>query len=106
MVITAALPNPEGEDTGKEWVELQNTTHAAIDLKGWELQDKLGRSEVLSGTLQPQEVKRFTITCSNPNSMRLGNKAGLIVLLDNAAIPVGTVKYDRAKSGEIIHFQR
>ena len=106
VVITAALPNPEGEDTGKEWVELQNTTNTEIALQGWELQDKLGRSEVLSGTLQPQKVKRFTITCSNPNSMRLGNRSGLIVLLDNTATAVGTVRYDRAESGEVIHFQR
>ena len=58
----------------------------------------------MTTTIQPQEIKRFTVTGSNPNSMRLGNRSGLIVLLDNAATPVATVKYNRAKSGEVIHF--
>lgn len=53
VVVVAALPNPEGSDEGgREWLELKNVTSEAIDLTGWEMADKLGRPQLLSGILQ------------------------------------------------------
>jgi hypothetical protein len=34
VVITEVLPDPEGADTGQEWMELHNPGSAAVDLKG------------------------------------------------------------------------
>ncbi|MFP5271765.1 lamin tail domain-containing protein [Coleofasciculus sp.] len=104
VIIVASQPNPEGNDEGYEWVELQNTTNEAIDLSGWKLQDKLNRPEEINGTLQPQEVKRFTISRANPNSMQLGNSSGIISLLNSAGQEVAMVSYSRASSGEVIRF--
>lgn len=38
--ITEILPNPKGEDSGQEAVELKNTGTEAVNLEGWYLQDK------------------------------------------------------------------
>lgn len=38
--ITEILPNPAGEDSGQEGVELKNTGTEAVNLEGWYLQDK------------------------------------------------------------------
>ncbi|WP_239577003.1 lamin tail domain-containing protein [Archangium primigenium] len=34
VVITEVLPDPEGTDTGREWLELYNPGRAAVDLRG------------------------------------------------------------------------
>ncbi|NEO97920.1 MAG: endoribonuclease [Symploca sp. SIO2E9] len=105
VVIVAALPNPEGSDTGgREWVELKNVTNTPIDLTGWEMQDKMGRPEPLRGTLGPNEVKRFPVRRSSNSSMQMTNKSGLIAVFDNKSQQVATVRYSRAHSGAIIQF--
>jgi poly(U)-specific endoribonuclease len=106
VAIVEALPNPAGDDEGKEWVKLQNTTDEEIDLTGWEMHDKEARPEPLSGTLQPNETKQFFISRSNSLSMQLGNKTGLISLYDRESKVVANVRYSRADSGQIIRFER
>jgi poly(U)-specific endoribonuclease len=106
VAIVEALPNPAGDDEGKEWVKLQNTTDEEIDLTGWEMRDKEARPEPLSGTLQPNETKQFFISRSNSLSMQLGNKTGLISLYDRESKIVANVRYSRADSGQIIRFER
>ncbi|HYO57257.1 hypothetical protein [Archangium sp.] len=34
VVLTELLPDPEGADTGQEWMELHNPGHSAVDLRG------------------------------------------------------------------------
>ena len=68
------------------------------------MEDRVGRPEVLSGTLQPNEVKRFTVSRSTPDSMQMSNKSGLITLRDPNSEEVAMVRYSRASSGTIIEF--
>ena len=104
VLIIRALPNPSGTDEGNEWVELQNVTNQAIDLTGWQMEDRMGRAESLMGTLQPNEVKRFMISRSSNESMQMTNKSGLIILRNSDSEEIATVKYSRAGSGKIIEF--
>ncbi|MGD1874705.1 MAG: lamin tail domain-containing protein [Mastigocoleus sp.] len=104
VAIIRALPNPSGSDKGKEWVELQNVSNDAINLTGWQMEDKFGRPQALGGTLQPNELKRFTVSRSTPDSMQMTNKSGLITLRNSDSQEVATVNYSRASSGEIIEF--
>ncbi|MEM7554270.1 MAG: lamin tail domain-containing protein [Cyanobacteria bacterium P01_A01_bin.84] len=104
IVILRALPNPSGSDKGKEWVELQNVSNEAINLTGWQMEDKFGRPQVLDGTLQPKEVKRFHVGRLTHHSMQMTNRAGLITLRNSDSQEVATVKYSRASSGQIIEF--
>jgi len=39
VIVTEFLANADGDDDGKEWFELFNTTGADIDLRGWEIAD-------------------------------------------------------------------
>ncbi len=104
IVITSALPNPEGRDEGNEWVEIKNVTDMVINLSGWQLQDKFERGENLSGEIQPQETQRITVLRSSPNSMQMTNKSGLISLVDNQSEVIAKVKYSKARSGTILSF--
>ena len=106
VAIARALPNPSGKDKRKEWVELQNMSNEIINLSGWQIEDRVRRPQSLSGTLQPNEVKRFTVTRSNPDSMQMTNRSGLITLRDSESQEVATVKYSSASSGKIIEFNQ
>lgn len=35
--ITRLLPNPEGNDTGEEWLEVKNNSAKEVNLKGWKI---------------------------------------------------------------------
>ena len=43
-LINEFLPNPEGNDSENEWIELFNNTNSTIDLSGWYLDDAEGGS--------------------------------------------------------------
>gem|GEM_PF-6229190 len=40
IVISEFLPNPDGSDSGEEWVELFNPSNADVDLSDWKLDDQ------------------------------------------------------------------
>lgn len=87
--IVAALVNPAGADPGKETVTLLNTSSASIDLTGWAIADRLKSKHPLSGTLE----KGSTLVVKLPQTVQLGNKGGIITLLDNRGIKIHGVSY-------------
>lgn len=104
VVIVRALPNPKGDDEGKEWVELKNNSTELIDLAGWELRDKQSRPESLSGTLEPNQIRQFTISWASPNSMQLTNKPGIITLHNAQGEIIAGVQYGSANSDHVVQF--
>ncbi|MBX4204965.1 MAG: lamin tail domain-containing protein [Candidatus Doudnabacteria bacterium] len=40
VTISEFLPNPDGADSGEEWIELYNSSNVAVDLAGWILDDE------------------------------------------------------------------
>ncbi len=64
--IVAFSPNPEGADTGKEWVDIENKSKKEVDLKGFSLatgtkSKKLANHSIReSVTLEPGETLRLT----------------------------------------------
>jgi len=47
-VISEFFPNPKGEDSLGEWIELRNITETDIDLCGWQVDDEEGGSGIFS----------------------------------------------------------
>jgi hypothetical protein len=99
VVINELLPDPEGPDAEKEWVEVYNGGAASVSLEGWELQSgttTFGRAAllpawtlspgeflVLGGNLVPETQVRMTGTLGNATStsdaVRLRDCAGGVV---------------------------
>lgn len=93
--IVAAMVNPPGDDVGHETVLLLNTTPEAIDLGGWSIADKNKRKTTLGDTLlRPGEVHTEKLTGAGA---QLGNKGGIISLLDPEGLKVDGVSYTRAE---------
>lgn len=65
--IFSFLPNPSGDDAGKEWVEIKNQDEKDVLLDGWLLDDKnMGEGPAdnalaLSGVIASGETKRFVL---------------------------------------------
>ena len=48
--ISEVLPNPVGDDTQSEWIEVYNPTESSISLDGWSISDVYGATKTYSFT--------------------------------------------------------
>lgn len=87
--IVAALVNPIGDDTNRETVTLLNTSPHAIDLRGWKLCDRKKHAHALTDTIAPGHTLRVTLK----EPVQLGNKGGLITLIDAQGLKIHGVSY-------------
>src|SRR5262249_29369063 len=72
-----------------ETVTILNASPSAIDLLGWQIADKLKNKFGLSGTIGAEA----TLVIRLPPSVQLGNKGGMITLLDNNGLKADGVAY-------------
>jgi uncharacterized protein YukJ len=90
--IVAALVNPLGPSPERERVVLLNASPDPVDLKGWQLADRLKhKCPITQGTLGPGE----TLPVELPPTVQLGNDGGAITLLDAGELKVDGVAYTR-----------
>jgi hypothetical protein len=87
--IVGALVNPIGPAPEHETVTILNASPSAIDLTGWQIADKLKKKHGLSGTINAGA----TLVIALPPTVQLGNKGGIITLLDNNGLKVDGVAY-------------
>ena len=62
VVVNEFESNPQGDDSGKEWVELYNPLDKPRCIDGWSLETTHGKSSAieLQGTIAPNGVRVFT----------------------------------------------
>jgi uncharacterized protein YukJ len=103
--IVAALINPAGDDVGRESVTLLNTSARTLNLDGWMLADRNKRKHTLPDlTVPPGDTVRIRLAGS---TIQLGNKGGIITLLDPDGIKVHGIAYvadDVSEQGRTITF--
>ena len=87
--IIGALVNPVGGAPEHETVTLLNASPSAVNLKDWQIADKAKNKVKLSGTIGPGK----TLEIALPPTVQLGNKGGLITLLDIKGLKVDGVSY-------------
>ena len=93
--IVAALVNAT-ESPETEFATLLNTTDAAIDLAGWKLADRDGRTHALAGTLAAGEALRVQLA----PPVALPNGGGVVSLLDAAGLKVDGASYTREQAAQ------
>ncbi|MDH5740135.1 MAG: DUF2278 family protein [Nitrospira sp.] len=87
--IVGALVNPVGPAPEQETVTLINTSPTSIDLTGWKIADRLKKTHTLSGVMDPG----VTLVVTLPQEVQLGNKGGIITLLNDKGLKVDGVSY-------------
>ncbi|OJH35114.1 lamin tail domain-containing protein [Cystobacter ferrugineus] len=112
LVITELLPDPEGTDTGQEWMELYNPGHAAVELRGLMLysarvdgtQERAylfeesvpvaARDYVVLGDVRAGELP-VHVDHSYGDALRVLGNAGGVVGLRCAEVVVDEVRYSK-----------
>lgn len=95
--ITQILPDPDGFDGGKEWVEITNDAASPVaNLSGWSIRVET-RQHPLAGTIKPGETRRIVFDGSG---IALANQGATITLNDPTGSPVQTVTYTETQIGE------
>jgi hypothetical protein len=88
--IVAALVNPVGPAPERETVTLLNASASDVDLRGWALLDRLKQRMPLEPmTLAAGETARIQLR----PPIQLGNRGGLVTLLDRDGLKVDGVAY-------------
>ncbi|MEP7377681.1 MAG: DUF2278 family protein [Chitinophagaceae bacterium] len=96
--IFAAMVNPKGDDTGKEFVYLLNTTDKDINLDGWSIADKLKKKEIIrNNVLKAGEVIKIRLS---GQSAQLSNEGGIITLLNKDGLKIHGVSYTKQQAGK------
>jgi hypothetical protein len=93
--IVAALVNPRGPAPEAETVTLLNAGPDDLDLAGWSIVDQAKRRLVLDGGVLPAgEAVRVTLG----STVQLGNRGGLVTLLDPEGLKVDGVAYTKSQA--------
>ena len=99
--IVSALVNPNGSDTNKETVTIENFGSASVNLAGWTVKGNNDKTSPLEG-IDLAPGKRYVIKGlgAASDSAQLKNKVGSkITLFDGAQIEIDQVTYDKTTSG-------
>lgn len=104
--IVAAIPNPVGDDTQQESVEIKNLGTAAVSLTGWRIGDSTGTAFwLLNNSDGPAIAPNQTVTITRKGrNMNLNNSGDTIVLFDASGNEVDRRAYGQVASGEILTF--
>jgi hypothetical protein len=81
--------NPVGPAPEQETVTLLNASPGSIELTGWKIADRLKKTHTLSGTVNAGT----TLVVTLPQTVQLGNKGGIITLLNDKGLKVDGVSY-------------
>lgn len=100
--IVRALINPEGDDVGKETVTLVNVTSSPVDINGWTIEDRNGKTEKLDGSLNAEEEK--TLTLSGDGAQLSNRGEGKIILKNSNKEVVDERSYRLTKGDDEVTF--
>jgi uncharacterized protein DUF2278 len=92
VLIVGALVNPIGPAPERETVTLLNATPQAIDLADWKIVDQQKQKQTLAGSIGAGETRQIVLA----PPVALGNKGGIITLLDDHDLKVHGVSYTKA----------
>lgn len=103
IVITEVLPDPEGKDSGQEWIELQNVGSETTDITGWILDDAGTDAPGTTSWTLPAAVlaagqyKHFYIPSGR---FALNNDADSARLFNSSKLLVDQISYKDSEEGQ------
>ena len=98
VFIAAAMVNPEGRDTGQEWISIANLGAEEVDLSAWTLSDNSNQSLLIGERAGGDEarLKPGESLVVNPvTPLRLSNERDVIKLYDGDGARIDWVNYNK-----------
>lgn len=96
VFITEVFPNPEGQDSGKEWIELYNNSSEDVMLGNWKLSS--GTKEYIFENIK-LESQSFITLSDKDIGFSIKNSDGEISLKDFKENIISTVTYEKSIEG-------
>jgi len=99
IFISEFLPNPEGEDSGKEWIEIVNTSERIEDISHWGIstdREKIGFVFPEGSYISP---KGFLLLLSSVTNISLPNNGGSVFLFYPSGDIAQEIKYEKPEEG-------
>lgn len=102
IIINELMPNPSGDETKNEWIELYNNSDEAIDLNGWHLKDLYGSTHDfaifnIKGTIIGP--RQFLLFYRDETNVTLNNDTDSVVLVQpNGKILSQTYEFNQSKT--------
>ena len=100
IIISEFLPNPAGADTESEWVELQNSGSAPVNVRGWQIDDEEGGSAPFTihddVVIEPLE---FLVFDRMDTKLALNNTVDSVRLFAASGALVDEAAYENPKEG-------
>ena len=95
VYLAAAMPDPEGRDRDREWVSVANFSGETIDFADWQLHDARGNTRRLGDAVDGScvVIPGGALVVANLTPVILGNKGGVIILLNPEGQRVDRVNY-------------
>ncbi len=101
IFINEILPSPKGADEKEEWIEISNQNDFEVDLSGWKISDKVGKTKTYvfpKGT--KIEAKSFLVLDRPTTKITLNNEGDELVLFNLNGEIVDRVSYQKAQEGK------
>jgi len=93
IIINEILPNPEGKDSGAEWLELKNIGTGAVELRDWTIVQNNKTTLIQEQKFAPGEITIIKLK-------NLINKPNLVRLLDPSNKIADEIQYNDAPEGK------
>lgn len=101
IIVTEIMPNPDGTDTKKEWIELRNTGDEDINLGNWTLDDAADGSKpyIIPSSVTIKAGETYVLE-SKDTKLSLANGEDEVRLFDFTETMMDSIGYESAPSGE------
>lgn len=101
IILSEILPNPEGSDSKKEWIEITNIGETDVNLGNWTIDDSEDGSKpyTIPNTIIIKSGESLIIE-SKESKLSLGNKEDSIRLFDFEGTSIDELLYEEAPSGQ------
>lgn len=98
LIINEIFPNPDGEDTGKEWIEIKNQSVDMINLLNWRIENSNGKYKIENDAWIDSD--NFYLLANMASSLALKNSDDAIMLYNDIDELADQVEYAGAMQGK------
>ncbi|HHE76639.1 MAG TPA: lamin tail domain-containing protein [Candidatus Parcubacteria bacterium] len=105
VIFNEILPSPEGPDAQNEWIEIYNKNNFPVELYGWQIRDKKGRTRVYSfprGTKIPP--LSYLVLKRPETKIVLNNDGDGLEMINQNKEVVDSVNFNKALFGQSYNF--
>lgn len=97
--LSAAMPNPKGEDAATEWIEIENLTGRPLWMQKWKLVAGDSAIDLSGKAIHPYAKRRFL---ASDLGVTLRNASGAVRLFDEKGIEMQPLAWESPRDDAIV----